>query len=238
MTEISQDYLASLMDTVCSRTNTAIDTGDMRSAYSVAKQSNKLRSKEGDWMLPGSGAPVITRTRNGGSGRPSFSHRYVEVEQEDSSDTENPTVGDEVIEPIPEQQQEVQEEEEVGDGPEDSDKEQQGDEVDDTDDENSKMPAASRVFMEVDPLVDFMERNCRCPDCKAGMSATLHTLCLATSMTLSCTNDDCGYVDSMRPPIKANLNKRNRIHREDGKDLAIFPRRMRKRFPGKGYVST
>jgi predicted small secreted protein len=72
--------------------------------------------------------------------------------------------------------------------------------------------------MEVDPLVDFMERNCRCPDCKAGMSATLHTLCLATSMTLSCTNDDCGYVDSMRPPIKANLNERNRIHREDGKE--------------------
>jgi hypothetical protein len=178
---------------------------------SISAQRGKLKPKEVDWKLPGSdGPPVLTRTRHGGSGRPNLD-RFVEVE--DSSASEAEAEAEQLDEAeAPEEAAAVEDidvQEEVLDD---------GNDDEESDDDDCKKPSATRVIVEVDPLIELIENNCRCPDCEGKLKASLRTVCLASSLTLSCNNEYCGYIDSMRTPATADMNLTQKTHRQDGKE--------------------
>jgi hypothetical protein len=179
---------------------------------SASAQNGKLKPKESNWKLPGvSTGEVISRTRNGGNGRPSFVHRYIEVEESSESEAE-------------EEQDVRQEVPEIAEAPVvpevgDEDNDEEGSEEDDGDDEEEeKKPPPTRVALEVGPLTDLLQKHCRCPECDSRVVASMKSLCLATTITLTCTNPDCTYIDSMHPPATAKINATDRSHREDGKE--------------------
>jgi hypothetical protein len=126
------------------------------STRSFAIESGKLKAKEGDWRLPGiSDTPVRSRTRNAGMGRPSFDHRFVEVELSSDSEKEEELVTAEDEAARKEVEEEAQEEE------------------DEEDSMEGKKPPCSRVIWEVDPLLDLLQKNCRCPECGEKAEPTL-----------------------------------------------------------------
>jgi hypothetical protein len=152
---------------------------------SVSAQNGKLKPKESDWNLPGlTTGEVTSRTRNGGNGRPSFVHRYVEVDDSLESEAEEQSVHD----------MEQEEEPEVGE----EDNDEEGSEEDD---DEEKKPPATRVALEVAPLTDLLQKHCRCPECDSRVDASMKSLCLATTIALICT-----YIDSMHPPATGKIN--------------------------------
>ena len=163
----------------------------------AATQSGKLKLKESDWKLPGTGGhAVTTRTCNGGNGRPCFEHRFVKVEL--SSDSE-----EDVNSEAPDANSVAEEDEE--------------DEEAEEDDERKK-PQATRVILEVGPLTDLLQQNCQCPEYDGKVEASLKTLCLATTIVLTCVNPDCTYIDNMHPPAVSKIHATHRLHREDGRE--------------------
>jgi hypothetical protein len=179
---------------------------------SASAQNGKLKPRESDWKLPGiTGQAVTSRTRNGGTGRPSFGHRFVEVEALSSDSEEEQSEVAEIRAPdvvVDDEEEEEQEDEDEGDEDED----------DDEDDDEVKKPPATRVVLEVGPLSDILQKHCRCPECDGRVEVSLKSLCLATTITLKCSNPDCTYIDSMHPPAVAKINSLDRSHREDGKE--------------------
>jgi hypothetical protein len=82
-----------------------------------------------------------------------------------------------------------------------------------------KKPPASRIIVEVAALTDTLEKNSRCVDCGGEVKADLKTTCIATSISLTCKNDACGYIFRSIPPAAVDLG--NDDNRERSTDYAV-----------------
>jgi hypothetical protein len=168
---------------------------------SARTQVRKLGMKESDWKLPGTtGAPVVSRTRFGGIGRPNLQIKedlYYDVSSED-----------ELIESSDEEEEEVAEEEDDEEG-------------EDTNNKKKKKPDASRAILEVKSVIDAVEKHGRCKDCSGPITASMNTLCIATNLVLACKDSNCGYVFHSQPPAVACNGHDNLDNRRRSNDFAI-----------------
>ena len=158
----------------------------MKMAYWVASkdsESKKIAAKESDWMLPGLGgnAPE-SRTRNGGIRTPPAESRYC------SRILTYDGAGEQV------RLSSSSESWYAGDASSSSEE----------DDEKFAKPDSQRAFVEVDPMLDFIERNASCQKCKSPVKVTHQTVCVATTWEMVCLNEACKHVDTMSPPSAAN----------------------------------
>jgi hypothetical protein len=80
-------------------------------------------------------------------------------------------------------------------------------------------PAATRVILEAEMLLATLGENCRCSECKSPVLVELKTICLATSIELTCTNAKCGYIYYSHPP--AQVKAENEDRRERSTDYAV-----------------
>ena len=61
-------------------------------------------------------------------------------------------------------------------------------------------PPATRVIIEVNPVVEMLERHMKCPKCGAGLTVKFPSTCIATTFRIECTNTaGCTYVDLVEP---------------------------------------
>jgi hypothetical protein len=174
---------------------------------STAVQCGKLKAAQSDWNLPGASQLAPTRTRSGGIRRPN-NDLLVEIEVSSSSASASASASD------------ITEVLEVGD--DDLEEEAVAEEEDswseDDDEDDGRKPSSSRVILESEPLINLLKKNCRCPDCFGTVEPSMKSLCLATTITIRCTNPNCTYIDDMHPPALARINTEHRVHREDGKE--------------------
>jgi hypothetical protein len=110
----------------------------------------------------------------------------------------------------------------VDDDDEDHDNEEEDEEM--LDDIGAMMakktkPEATRVILEVDALSTAFSENCRCTECNSKVEVELKTTCLATSIELTCMNNDCGYIYYSNPPAQVKTN--NEDKRERSTDYAV-----------------
>jgi hypothetical protein len=88
------------------------------------------------------------------------------------------------------------------------------DEEEDDEEYNGKKPASSRALLEVKSLQDLLAKHCHCPECDGPVQSTVKTICLASSVSLVCCNDECGYIFYSEPPAGTRLqdsDKRQRM---------------------------
>lgn len=179
---------------------------------SVQIEQGKLLPKEGDWKLPGM-APVATRTRGGGQGRPNLlaavsslvgtargSNMHVIVESGDEADSEESNSDEEI-----DKEEDNDEESDV------EESENLAQEDDDQQDENNKKPSASRVLLDVNLLEDFVEKHTRCLHCHGPLDLSIETVCLASRLKLTCSSCEVDF-ESMSPSQRNHVrpDKRNR----------------------------
>jgi len=81
---------------------------------------------------------------------------------------------------------------------------------------------SSRVLLEVDPLLDFIQRNCKCAKCGGGVALEEVTITLATSLKLHCLDQkECGFIDYMNKPAGADVDVGCKDNRERMTDYAV-----------------
>jgi hypothetical protein len=168
----------------------------------LAKEQWKLTGKEDDWKLVGAtstGFPT-TRTRGGGSGRPNMNRKIAE---EISSDSEEDVVVMETH--VDDADNELSSDEEV--------------DPEEEDEVSTKKPRYNRIIIETNALNDIIANNCHCSECMGPVDIEYKTICLATTIELTCKNVLCGYVYHSLPPAKARLG--NLVNRERSTDFAI-----------------
>lgn len=146
---------------------------------SAAVETNKLATKEGGWNLPGLGSPVRSRTRNGGSGRPTLIIPDAGI----LPDEEPPEVEPEPI------QENTSEDAEIGTN--DGDEASVGTDANELnnggdDGEQSKKPSPRRIILDVLILEELVENHACCPECKGPVSLSIDTVCLASNVNLVC----------------------------------------------------
>ena len=67
-------------------------------------------------------------------------------------------------------------------------------------------PTSTRVILEVDPLLDLMERNTLCKLCSGPIKVDVKTTCLASKVKLFCLDKKtCGHIDYMSGPAAADI---------------------------------
>jgi hypothetical protein len=155
--------------------------------------------REGDWQLPGyNGSPVRSRTCFAGNGRPCLTRKSLHESSSDDSDDLWSTVSSE-------------------DSSIDVDDPGSTDEEDDG---KSEKPAASRVILEVEALTTTLTDNCWCSKCNSKVEVELKTVCLATSIEITCTNEQCGYIYFGKTPAQVK-KKTKEDKRERSTDYAI-----------------
>jgi hypothetical protein len=155
---------------------------------SMAAEKQKLTNREEGWQLRGDSAVCLpSRTRNGGTGRPNLQLKAMQLESM-------------VVEVLSSSSSSCSEEDDSSWCISDS----SSSESDDSE-EYKRKPPASRVILETDPLTAIMEKTCRCLECNGLVDVTLQTLCLATSIMLSCKNPRCGFVYYSDTPAKVSL---------------------------------
>lgn len=71
---------------------------------------------------------------------------------------------------------------------------------------SSAKPKATRVILEADPLVETVEKFSICGECQGSVKAELRTVCLASSLKLSCLDKDCSFVYHSLPPAPTSLH--------------------------------
>jgi hypothetical protein len=76
--------------------------------------------------------------------------------------------------------------------------------------------------LDKDALVEAFESNARCKECnrEGTLSMTVKTVCLASSLVISCTNRACGYIFHAKPAAQASVAVK-RDNRERSTDYAI-----------------
>jgi hypothetical protein len=77
--------------------------------------------------------------------------------------------------------------------------EYEGDEEEDEDDEEEMMllqrkPLHQRVILEVKHVEEALVKFSKCPECGGVLHVTLNTICITTSIIMSCKNSDCEFV--------------------------------------------
>jgi hypothetical protein len=172
----------------------------------VRRQQNSLGAKESDWKLPGLEATLPpTRTRGGGNGRPTLAKRLPLELSSDSDDDEEevPMVdiadsndGDEEMEDAGEEEEDDNDEEEV-----------------------AKKPFPSRIIIETNALTDMIENIAQCSVCAGPVQVEYNTICIATSIMVTCKDAVCGYVYHSIPPAIANIGDSK--NRERNTDYAL-----------------
>jgi hypothetical protein len=100
------------------------------------------------------------------------------------------------------------------------------DDVDEEEDEGtakkSNKPDASRVILEVKPLIDAIKNHARCNTfCYGRMMASMNNLCIATNMVFACNDSKFGYVFHSKAPVAAGLGNKNLDNRTRSNDFAI-----------------
>jgi hypothetical protein len=159
----------------------------------AATESSKLGSREEDWNLV-SGL-VASRTRGGGTGRPSnlmldtFNNQVSYCRDYEEADAM------------------------YGVSSDDSDYEDEDDDVDEVLVLKDPKPDATNVIVEVAALTESIEKNCRCKECNGPVEASTNTICIATSFMIACKDAMCGWVYHSNPPAAAvvpALDKRER----------------------------
>jgi hypothetical protein len=143
---------------------------------------NELKALEDDWNLPGSNAPCTTRTRWA---------RKVTVAEEPIVE-----VLDEDNENEEEEEEEDEEEEEAEEQPRRRRK--------------STKPSHTRVILEVAHLEKAFSEFA-CPKCNdLSIEVKLQTVCIATRIGLSCSNEECDYIFQPELPVARTL-----VHEQD-----------------------
>jgi hypothetical protein len=154
---------------------------------SVATQSNKLANKESDWNLIGSKQAVLaTRTRGGGTGRPSLSARRKAFVNEVDSSSEDESIEDE----------------DDGEDVAEIDGLEALDAAGSPDDEelDGTKPENTRAILDLASLMETMDKHCRCPECNGPVSTEVKTLCIASKLELKCLNSGTSNCSAGRRP--------------------------------------
>lgn len=146
-------------------------------------EAKKTAAKEDDWNLAGARAPPETRTRSGGERRRPV-YNFFGCDEDDDNSSVTTTSEFSWLSDLEESDEESDEEEPL---------------------ESFVKPSNSRVILEVDPLLDLMERNATCKMCSGHIKVDIKTTCLASSMKLLCLDDTCGYIDYSSPPAAADV---------------------------------
>ena len=177
----------------------------------VLLESSKLLNKDLTWKLFGTSGVAITRTRtrNGGSGRPAMFRQ--EPSNGDFDEDEDSTYEEEDDEMEEEEEDELEEvAEEIK-------------EVSDLEplEEEMKKPTFTRVILEAKALNEVFESHCKCPQCGEQLKMEVKTICIASSIRLTCVNLNCSYVHYGNSPSAANIGDADQDNRERMTDYAI-----------------
>jgi hypothetical protein len=171
----------------------------------------KLTNKEDGWQLRGDSEGCLpSRTRHGGNGRPNLQLKAMQLEE---TPTPTPTV---TAGPSTSNSSSEDDSSWCSNSDGSSSSEESEDSV-----PYKRKPPASRVIMETDPLTTTLEKTSRCMECNGLVDVSLQTLCLATSIMLSCKNPRCGFVYYSQPPAKVTLDIRGGDNRVRSTDFAI-----------------
>ena len=175
-------------------------TATAAAAYWVASadsEKKKISAEESDWKLPGLGSsPPKSRTRNGGKPPVQWRKNSRRHLFNYSSSDESTSCSD-------------------------WSEEDESSSEDESDDEGFVKPQSTRVIVEADPMLDFIERNSSCRQCNSEVKVNFDTTCLATSCELLCLNPACEYVDHSTPPAAANIPCNNVDNRQRTTDHSI-----------------
>jgi hypothetical protein len=179
-----------------------------RSTYWKASndaERKKLMPKETDWKLPGlspSSAPR-SRTRKNGHGRPDLNmarRRFEEMSLSDEEFSDSDA--------------------EWSCSDDDSDSQQAKEDEKLLRKEREK-PPATRVIVEAEALTDLFEANCVCKICSGSVTLQVNTLCLATSLVITCNNSKgCGHVVHGVQPAGTTVHERSLDNFERSTDYA------------------
>jgi hypothetical protein len=160
-------------------------------------QRAKLAPRQSGWNLAGAASGTLTtRTRHGGNGRPNLQRKVVieMIDESDSSEGEK-------------EEEEVAVEEEEEEAP--------------IVVVARKKPPATRAIVEVAQLTAAFAKFSVCPECHGSMDMAMKTICLASSITLKCCDEDCGFVYYGDPLAKAGHRENARDNRERSTYYAI-----------------
>lgn len=155
-----------------------------------AMEQLKLSSAESGWNLPGS-SPKETRTRYGGTGRPNLDEATRRLQFHFESDTDSSYS--------------------LNEGSDSALSSYVGEDDEDefmVDAEEEK-PSTKRAILEVAPIAKIFSEHSKCPLCGKKLDLQFESVCLATSVTVTCSTRGCGYVAHGDPPAKANIQVRN-----------------------------
>jgi hypothetical protein len=81
-------------------------------------------------------------------------------------------------------------------------------------------PPATRVIVEVNALTRLFEGNVYCPQYAGSITLEVKTLCLASSLVVSCNDVNCGFVLHGDPPATTTVHERVRDYRERSTNYA------------------
>jgi hypothetical protein len=155
---------------------------------STAREHNKLACSESDWKLAGG-------TLNEGRGRTRSSNFRMANDKDNSSDDSNYSLSSS-----------------SGDDEVSIDMEELTIEAMTLEDKPIK-PEARNVVLEVDVLKDLVLRSCHCQKCYGRVEFSMKTICIASSIILTCKDKSCGYIYNSPLPAVANLG-RGEVERE------------------------
>jgi rubredoxin len=81
-------------------------------------------------------------------------------------------------------------------------------------------PPASHVILEMDVLTETLQENCHCPQCHRPVDVSFKSICIASSIKITCRKE-CGYIYHSASPAKADIGAVDKIECERSNDFAI-----------------
>ena len=76
----------------------------------------------------------------------------------------------------------------------------------------------TRLIVELEPLLDLVERNMKCPECGSSVQMLHETITLASMFRLECLSEKCNFIDyasSLAPAKLSHLQEDNRPRNTD-----------------------
>jgi hypothetical protein len=179
---------------------------------SVSKETSKLTNRESDWNLRGGFAiATASRTGHGGSGRTNRAKRFFDELVADDSIGPNESTETASSSALSSsgggQQQGIEELDLSSVASSSSTVYEEEREV--------VKPPASNVIVEAKALVEAIEENCRCSECNSKVEVSYKTVTIATSILITCRNEQCGYVYHSHSPASARLDDLNDKFEDD-----------------------
>ena len=175
----------------------------------VSYQRRKLCFKEDDWKLVAASGSLTTsssssvKTRHGGAGRPNLKKKHCNEPESSSSSSDS-------------ESKEMEED----DGLEAAVSDLEEDFEMDEELEERMKPPSTNVIVEMNSLVETLQKNCHCSDCHGPVDVAIKTVCLASCIVLSCKNTECSFVYNSPTPAAANIGT-TEDDRERTTDYAI-----------------